>query len=80
MHGSVEAFTLPVPLRVVGRGAALLDPIQFTQLLHQDTLKVPPLVRVDPGRHPKTIKPLSDQDPCHRGRLLVTSRNCLGEL
>ncbi len=44
IHGLVELFTLPISLWVVWSSAGLPDTIQVTELLDQDTLKIPALV------------------------------------
>ena len=67
----VKPLTLPVALRVVGRGPALLDPIEGTQLPQQFTLEIAPLIAMQALGDPHLVKPPFDQDPGHRGRLLV---------
>ena len=72
MHSSIEALALAVTLGMIRGGTTLGDAIDLAQFLNHFTLKIPPLVAVDPLWYPKPHNPFLHQHPCHI-RIPVTS-------
>lgn len=57
VHGSVKAFTLAVPLWMIGGYSTLSSVTDLTQLTNHLALEIPPLVAVDPLRYTKPYNP-----------------------
>ena len=76
MKGTIEAFTLAIPLRVIRHTVHLLDTVHLTWFLHQCQLKVPALVTADAFWDPLAAEPILDKDLNHSYRLLVPCGDC----
>ena len=53
VRSSIEALALAVTIRMIRGGTTLSDVIDLAQFLNHFTLKIPPLIAMDPLGHPK---------------------------
>ena len=80
MKSAVEAFTLSVPFRMVGRGPWLLDAVHLAEFLDDCRFKVSTLIRMDPRRHSVMQKPMLEKGLGSSVRCLVPGGDGLCEL
>lgn len=80
MQGSIETLTLAITGWMVKSSARLFNLVQKTELLDKRGFKTSALVRMNPARDPKLIKPLHRKNLGHSLGMLVPCRDSQGIL